>query len=92
MNQDIQRAVVSLFDLCFEITEAGRYQVTMTYQGNTNGVYVHIFPACSVEVLLSEHVYLSGMPFTTDKDVLDQLSALTAKVAQYRADEKEKAA
>lgn len=92
MNQDIQRAVVGLFDLCFEITEAGRYQAHMQYVGSTNGVYVQILPVCSTKVLLDDHVYLSGMPFTTDKDVLDQLSALTAKVAQYRADEKEQAA
>jgi hypothetical protein len=92
VNQDIQRAVVSLFDLCFEITEAGRYQVTMTYQGSANGVFVTVYPACSDTVVFRDYVFISGMPFTTDKDVLDQLIALTAKVAQYRADEKEEAA
>lgn len=92
MNKDIQHAVVSLFDRCFEITEAGRYQVTMTYQGNTNGVYVQIYPVCSVEVLLAEHVYLSGMPFTTDKDVLDQLRSLTDRVREFQLESDEVAA
>lgn len=92
MTPDIQKSVFDLFDLCFEITEAGRYQVTMTFQGSANGVFVTIYPACSDTVVFRDHVFISGMPFTSDKDVLDQLSELTAKVAQYRADEKEQAA
>jgi hypothetical protein len=92
MNQDIQNAVIGLFDRCFEITEAGRYQVTMTYQGNTNGVYVTVFPACSNTILLRDHVYLSGMPFTTDKEVLEQLRALTDRVCEFQLGSDEVAA
>jgi hypothetical protein len=92
MNHDIQRAVVSLFDLCFEITEAGRYQVTMTYQGSANGVFVTVYPACSETVVFRDYVFISGMPFTTDKDVLDQLSALTDRVREFQLESDEEAA
>ena len=92
MTPVIQKSVFDLFCLCCDITQAGRYQAHMEYAGNTNGLYVRAYTVKTGEQLLSERVYLDGLPGDSEADVLEKLKGITAQVAGLQESTQGKAA
>lgn len=92
MTPDIQKSVFDLFCLCCDITQAGRHQVHISYEGNTNGLYVRAYDASTGEQLFSERAYLDGLPGETEADVLERLNEITAQVADLQESTQGKAA
>lgn len=83
MNADIQKAVFDLFCICHDVTQAGPHQASMQYAAITNGVYVQVRPLAGATPVLDERVYLAGMPFQTEQQVLEELRALSDRVSEF---------
>lgn len=92
MNADIQKAVFDLFCICHDVTQAGPHQASMQYAAITNGVYVQVRPLAGATPVLDERVYLAGMPFQTEQQVLEELLALSDRVSEYLLPAQEEAA
>lgn len=92
MNNDIQKAVFDLFCICHDVTQAGPHQASMQYAAITNGVYVQVRPLAGATPVLDERVYLAGMPFQTEQQVLEELLALSDRVSEYLLPAQEEAA
>lgn len=92
MNADIQKAVFDLFCICHDVTQAGPHQASMQYAAITNGVYVQVRPLAGATPVLDERVYLAGMPFQTEQQVLEELRALSDRVSEFLLPAQEEAA
>lgn len=92
MNTDIQKAVFDLFCICHDVTQAGPHQASMQYAAITNGVYVQVRPLAGATPVLDERVYLAGMPFQTEQQVLEELLALSDRVSEFLLPAQEEAA
>jgi len=92
MNSDIQNAMFDLFCLCHDVSQEGPLQASLQYFAITNGVYVQVRPLAGATPILDEHVFLSGMPFQTEQDVLGKLQVLTDQVRQFHRPAQEEAA
>ncbi len=92
MNNDIQKAMLDLFCICHDVTQAGPHQASLQYFGITNGVYVQVRPLAGATPVLDEHVFLSGMPFQTEQEVLEELRALSDRVSEFLLPAQEEAA
>ena len=92
MKTDIQKAVFDLFCICHDVTQAGPHQASMQYAAITNGVYVQVRPLAGATPVLDERVYLAGMPFQTEQQVLEELRALSDRVSEFLLPAQEEAA
>ena len=92
MKADIQKAVFDLFCICHDVTQAGPHQASMQYAAITNGVYVQVRPLAGATPVLDERVYLAGMPFQTEQQVLEELLALSDRVSEFLLPAQEEAA
>jgi len=92
MNAEIQKAVFDLFCICHDVTQAGPHQASMQYAAITNGVYVQVRPLAGATPVLDERVYLAGMPFQTEQQVLEELRALSDRVSEFLLPAQEEAA
>lgn len=83
MKTDIQKAVFDLFCICHDVTQSGPHQASMQYAAITNGVYVQVRQLAGATPVLDERVYLAGMPFQTEQQVLEELRALSDRVSEF---------
>jgi len=93
MKTDIQKAVFDLFCICHDVTQvraaSGKHAVTPP---SPTGFMCRFRPLAGATPVLDERVYLAGMPFQTEQQVLEELRALSDRVSEFLLPAQEEAA